>query len=478
MQMIQPVILSGGAGTRLWPLSRQAYPKQLLALNGQDTMLQATSRRVSDGDRFAAPLIVCNDEHRFIIAEQMRAIDVDPLAIVLEPVARNTAPAIVAAALMATATAPEAILLVLPSDHEIRDVPAFQTAVHTAATAARAGALVTFGITPDSPHTGYGYIRRGAPLADVPGCFEVARFVEKPKLERAQAFFEAGDHVWNSGMFVFRADSLLAEVERLQPDILAACGAAVAGASKDLTFVRLDADAFARSPSISIDNAVMEPTDKAAMVAANIGWSDVGSWGSLWEIQPQDSSGNALSGDVVISDVKDSYIRAENRLVAAVGLEDAVVVETADAVLVAGKGRSQDVRAIVDQLAAAGRSEVTHHQRVHRPWGYYEGIDIGDRYQVKHLLVHPGRKLSLQLHHHRAEHWVVVQGTARVTRGDEVILLEENQSIYIPLGTKHRLENPGKIDLRLIEVQSGAYLGEDDIVRFDDDFGRDSATNQ
>jgi len=474
--VVQPVILSGGAGTRLWPLSRRAYPKQLLPLIEADSMLQATARRVHGGERFAAPLIVCNDEHRFVIAEQLRSIGIEPRDILLEPLARNTAPAIAAAALHVAASDPEAMLLVLPSDHRIGDVAAFHAAVDSARAAAGDGALVTFGIRPGHAETGYGYIRRGAPLAGHADCFEVAAFVEKPTPEKAEAFLRDGGYDWNSGMFVFRADSFLAELQAHQPEILENTRAALAQAEADLTFTRLAEGPFAANPSISLDYAVMERTDTAAVVAADFGWSDVGSWAALWEVTDKDAAGNVTRGDVHLADTTNSYVRAEKRLVATLGIDGVIVVETPDVVLVADRDRVQSVKDLVDGLTAEGREEVSQHARVYRPWGYYESIDAGDRFQVKHLCVKPGKRLSLQSHHHRAEHWIVVQGTARVTRDDDVILLEENQSTYIPVGTRHRLENPGKIELKIIEVQSGSYLGEDDIVRFDDDFGRDDKT--
>ena len=466
MLPIVPVILSGGSGTRLWPLSREAYPKQFLPLVGNDTMLQATWKRVAS-IAGKPPIVVANQEHRFMAAEQLRECDASPQALILEPIGRNTAPAIAIAALQALSTGEDALLLVLPSDHVVRNEPAFHAAVQQAAVAANAGKLVTFGIVPTAPETGYGYIK--AVSGD--GVRAVERFVEKPDLQTAEQYVASGEYYWNSGMFLFKASRYLAELEVLQPAILAACRAALDKANRDSDFVRLDADAFAASPNDSIDYAVMEKTADAAVVPLDAGWNDVGSWSALWDVSDKDADGNAYHGDVIALDCKDSYAYG-NRLITMVGLQDVVVVETDDAVFVGHKDRVQDVKEIVGQIKRDGRSEAAAHRKVYRPWGAYDSIDNGARFQVKRITVKPGATLSLQMHHHRAEHWIVVSGTAEVTRGDEVILLSENQSTYIPLGVTHRLKNPGRLPLELIEVQSGSYLGEDDIVRFEDSYGR------
>ena len=467
--MLVPVILSGGAGTRLWPLSRELYPKQLLPLVGSNTMLQDTVRRLA-GLEVAPPMVVCNEAHRFLVAEQLRSIDCKPRAIVLEPAGRNTAPAIALAA-HATLAGEEGdpLLLVLPADHVIPDVPAFHRAIELASAAARNGSLVTFGIVPTNPETGYGYIRRGA-LAG--GAYRIAEFVEKPDVSRAQGFLASGDYYWNSGMFLFRARRYLEELEKFAPDIAAACGNSFAGAVRDLDFTRIDPVAFRECRSESIDYAVMEKTSDAVVVPLDAGWSDVGNWTSLHNACEHDAQGNALFGDVMVEDTHDSYVYSSSRLVATVGLRDHVVVETKDAVLVAPKERAQDVKKLVARLKAFGRYEHALHREVFRPWGSYDSIDVGERFQVKRLIVHPGGALSLQMHHHRAEHWVVVSGTASITRGEETFLLEENQSTFIPVGVRHRIENPGRIPLHIIEVQSGSYFGEDDIVRFEDRYGR------
>jgi mannose-1-phosphate guanylyltransferase/mannose-6-phosphate isomerase len=462
----------GGAGSRLWPMSRQLLPKQFLPLVSERTMLQETVERLRGLAGVAPPTVVSNSEHRFLVAEQLRAIGAPPRAQILEPVGRNTAPAVAVAALALERADPDALMLVLPADHLIRDVETFHLAIGRAVEAARGGFLVTFGIRPDHAATGYGYIEGGEPLAGHASVFRVARFVEKPDAATARRFLERGTFAWNSGMFVLGARRYLEELERHAPAMLAACRAAWAQAAIDLDFVRLDEAAFKACPADSIDYAVMEKTDAAAVVPVDIGWSDVGSWATLWEVGEKDASGNVLRGDVHVQGAENCYVRAEKRMVSVLGLADAVVVETDDAVLVASKEEAQKVKDIVGRLDAANRTEHVSHRRVYRPWGYYESIDAGDRFQVKRLMVKPGAALSLQMHHHRAEHWVVVSGTAKVTRGDEVRLVAENESTYIPIGTKHRLENPGKVPLHLIEVQSGGYLGEDDIVRFEDVYKR------
>ncbi|WP_313644859.1 mannose-1-phosphate guanylyltransferase/mannose-6-phosphate isomerase [Stenotrophomonas sp.] len=466
MSQILPVILSGGSGTRLWPLSREAYPKQFLQLAGEHSMLQSTWLRVADVAT-QAPIVVANEAHRFVAAEQLQQVGTTPSAILLEPVGRNTAPAIAAAALEARRNGDDPLLLVLPSDHLIRDVGQFHQAIEAAASIADQGKLVTFGIQPTAPETGYGYIKAVAGE----GARAIERFVEKPDLDTAQAYVASGEYYWNSGMFLFRASRYLEELQRLQPQILDACHAAWEKARRDSDFIRLDTDAFKASPSDSIDYAVMEKTADAAVVPLDAGWSDVGSWTALRDVSEQDANGNAHRGDVIAIDCHDTFAYGE-RLIAMVGLDDVIVVETDDAVLVGKSDRMQEVKDVVARLKADGRSEATWHRKVYRPWGAYDSIDHGDRFQVKRITVKPGGTLSLQMHHHRAEHWIVVSGTAEVTRGDEVLLLTENQSTYIPLGVTHRLRNPGKLPLELIEVQSGSYLGEDDIVRFEDTYGR------
>jgi mannose-1-phosphate guanylyltransferase / mannose-6-phosphate isomerase len=468
--LIHPVIMSGGAGSRLWPLSRQLYPKQLLPLAGERTMIQETAKRV-EGPHFASPMVVCNQEHRFLIAEQLRESRVAEPMIVLEPAGRNTAPVAAVAALLLQQKDPDALVLLMPADHVVEDTRAFAAAVGIAADAARDGAIATFGIQPQGPETGYGYIQRG-PATGLKGAYRVKRFVEKPDRDKAQTYVDSGDYYWNSGIFVFRAKAYLDDLEEFAPQIAQQCREAVAKGKRDLDFFRLDEAAFKASPSKSIDYAVMEHTKRAVIVPVDMGWNDVGSWQSLWEIAARDGHGNAAEGDVVALNVVNSYLRSEGPLLAAVGLEDVVVVATQDAVLVTRRDATQDVKKLVEEIERSGRHHHLHHRQVFRPWGSYDSIDYGDRFQVKRIVVNPGAKLSLQMHHHRAEHWVVVAGTAKVTCNDKVFLLKENESTFIPLGATHRLENPGAIPLHLIEVQSGAYLGEDDIVRFEDRYGR------
>lgn len=469
---IIPVVLSGGSGTRLWPLSRASYPKQFLALAGEQSLIQQTvarARAVTD----LPPIVVCSAEHRFLVAEQLRAAGLavggDGARIVLEPVARNTAPAVAVAALLAAETDPDAVLLVLAADHAIGDVPGFAAAIGTAAAAARAGHLVTFGMKPDRPETGYGYIRLGRPLGD--GASEVAAFVEKPDAATATRYVGEG-YLWNSGSFLFPAGLVLAELAEYAPAVLDAARAALAGAARDLDFLRLDEAAFAQAPSISIDYAVMEKTARAAVVPAAIGWSDIGSFDALWAVGERDAAGNVAIGDALVLDSTDSFVRSDGMLTAVLGVSGAVVVTSDDAVLVTTRQRAQDVKRIVDALKARGRKEGTEHRRMYRPWGFYEGLIQGERFQVKRIQVTPGAKLSLQKHFHRAEHWVVVRGTAIVTRDSETLMVRETESVYLPLGCVHRMENPGKIPLVLIEVQVGSYTGEDDIVRIEDSYGR------
>lgn len=469
---IIPVLLSGGAGSRLWPLSREAYPKQLLTLLGEQTLLQQTALRVSDSSMFGRTMVIANAEHRFAIAEQLRSLGIAEPSMVLEPFGRNTAPAIAVAALIASESDPDAIILAVPVDHWIRDATAFRAAVAVGAAAARKGKFVLFGLRPTAPTTGFGYIRASDQLAIAAGVHGVASFVEKPDLVTAERLLAAGDHLWNSGIFLLPAQALIEEMARLIPDVLVACRAALGGAIRDLDFLRLDESAFRTCPSISLDYAVMAKTDRAAVVPADFDWSDVGSWSALWKMGDKDNSGNVAIGDVVMEDAAGCYVRGEGPLVAALGVEDLIITATPDVVLVASKNRDQDVAKVVARLKANGHRSATQTQSVHRPWGYYQSIHAGDRFQVKRITVNPGAKLSLQKHFHRAEHWVVVNGTAIVTRDDEEILLRENESIFVPLGCMHRLENPGKVPLNLIEVQSGPYLGEDDIVRVEDIYHR------
>ncbi len=472
--MVIPVILCGGSGTRLWPLSRAHYPKQFLALAGDagGSLLQETVRRAAGLEGAGAPLVITHQDHRFLVAEQLREMDAAPAAILLEPMGRNTAPAAAVASLWALEHHPDALLLILPSDHIVRDEAAFAEAVEAGVPPARSGGLVTFGIVPTRPETGYGYIKAGEPLEEGARAFRIERFVEKPDRETAARYLESGRYLWNSGMFLFRPDAYLDELGRFQPEMLQWCRKAVEGMVEDLDFHRIPQEPFRACPSGSMDEVVMERTRRGVVVPAGFPWSDVGSWAALWDVAERDQRGNAVVGDCLLEDTADSYIHSTGRLVAALGLRGHVVVETADAVLVAPKERVQEVKEVVRRLRAAGRRQVEHHRKVYRPWGSYEELSLGPRFQVKHIVVKPGAALSLQMHHHRAEHWVVVRGTARITKGDETFLLTENQSTYIPLGVEHRLENPGIIPLELIEVQSGAYLGEDDIVRFDDHYGR------
>lgn len=468
---IVPVILSGGSGTRLWPVSRESFPKQLWPLVSEHTLMQETALR-GRGKGFAPPIVVCNQEHRFLIAEQLRAVGIEDARILLEPVGRNSAPAIAAAAVLVAEEDPDAVLWMMAADASIADVATLHRALDEAAVAARAGYIVTFGMRPTSPEVGYGYIEAGAPLSDAPGVHAVARFVEKPNAATAARLASDGRHLWNSGMFVFTARTLLEELETHAPDVLPPVRAAVADRHADLDFIRLGVEAFKACPAISLDYAVAERTHRAAVVPADIGWSDVGSWSALWELGAKDADGNVATGDVLLENAENCYVRSDGMLAAVVGLKDVVMVVTTDVVLAMHRDKAQDVKKVVERLKALGRPEAVAHNRIYRPWGYYESLTQGERFQVKRIVVTPGRQLSLQSHFHRAEHWVVVNGTARVTRDQETMILRENESVYLPLGCVHRLENPGRIPLTLIEVQSGAYLGEDDIVRYDDVYGR------
>jgi len=474
MSGIVPVILSGGSGSRLWPLSREHYPKQLLAFIGEQTMLQETARRLEGSPDVGRAVVICNEEHRFLVAEQLRQIDHLPQDILLEPFGRNTAAALTLAALTIKAQAPNTVMLVMPADHMIRDLGAFHAAVKMGQHQALAGKLVTFGIVPTSPETGYGYIRKGATLASG-DAYQVDCFVEKPDAATARTYLASGGYFWNSGIFMMTAARWLEEIQRFRPDIAEASTSAWREGRRDMDFFRIGKDAFSRCPGESIDYAVMEKTDSAVVIPLAAGWSDIGAWSSLWEASQRDTDGNVLRGDVVAVDTQDTLLIAKHRFVAAVGLRDVIVVETADAVLVAHKDRAQEVKAIVNFLKEAKRSEHVTHRKVYRPWGCYEGVDVGETFQVKRITVNPGAALSLQMHYKRAEHWIVVKGTAKVTRGEDVFTLIANQSTYIPIGTKHRLENPDIIPLEMIEVQSGSYLGEDDIVRFEDKYNRDSS---
>jgi mannose-1-phosphate guanylyltransferase len=469
---MKPVVLAGGSGSRLWPKSRAALPKQFLRLTSNLTMLQETVARLN-GIVIDPPIVICNESHRFLVAEQLRQQNIHHGGILLEPMGRNTAPAIALAALQARLKGEDPTLLVLAADHLINDVPAFHQAIAEAEKLAEQGKLVTFGIVPDSAHIGYGYIRRGDVVTSGTKGFDVAEFVEKPDLAKAQQYVESGDYYWDSGMFLFKASRYLQELEKYAPEMLDICKRAIASETPDLEFVRVDADIFSGCPDDSIDYAVMEKTDAAAVVPLDAGWSDVGSWTSLWDTATdKDENNNVIIGDAILDGVSNSYINSEQRLISVVGLDDVVVVETKDAVLVAHKDKVQNIKNVVNRLKAEKRPEFEFHREVFRPWGSYDSIDNGERFQVKRITVKPGEKLSVQMHHHRAEHWIVVAGTAKVTNGEQTLLLCENQSTYIPVGVIHALENPGKILLELIEVQSGTYLGEDDIVRFSDRYGR------
>jgi mannose-1-phosphate guanylyltransferase/mannose-6-phosphate isomerase len=471
-QIIVPVLLSGGSGTRLWPVSRALHPKQLLPMAGELTMLQETARRFAGNEGFGAPLIVCNDEHRFTIAAQLQGAGITPQAIVLEPMGRNTAPAAAVAALILVERSPSTLMLLAASDHVIDDVQGFVHAVRLAARAAAQRRLVSIGVKPTRAETGYGYINRGTELAEAPGAFAVRRFVEKPNQATAQDFVASGQYLWNASIFLFQPQTYLEELEKHAPEVLASARKALAKSRRDLDFLRLDREEFSRCPSISIDYAVMERTDQAAVVPADIGWSDVGSWSVLWERGVKDADGNVVAGDVIVQDGKRNFIRSDGRLVAALGIENLVIVATNDAVLVASRDRDQDVKRIVEQLMKSGRSEASQHARVYRPWGFFETLHHAPGTQVKLIEVNPGAALSLQYHHKRAEHWVVVSGAAWITRGEENFALKENESTFIPIGMRHRLENRGEQPLRIIEVQVGSYLGEDDIVRLDDRYKR------
>ncbi|WP_460803406.1 mannose-1-phosphate guanylyltransferase/mannose-6-phosphate isomerase [Microbulbifer agarilyticus] len=470
--MILPVIMAGGSGSRLWPLSRKLHPKQFLPLTDDATMLQNTCARL-EGIESQPPLLICGDDHRFIVAEQLREVGQAHSGILLEPAGRNTAPAVALAALRAMAGEVEdPLLLVLAADHAIKDVAAFQAAVMRAVPHAEAGKLVTFGIVPSAAETGYGYINKARAVDEAVTAFVVQQFVEKPDLATAEKYVSSGEFYWNSGLFLFRASRFIEELSKYCPDILEACEKAMQGATFDVDFVRPESEAFLACTDESIDYAVMEHTRDAVVVPMDCGWSDVGSWSALWEVSEKDEQGNTSKGDVILEDSHNCYVQSDSKLIATVGLNDVVVVESDDAVLVAAKDRVQDIKKVVERLKAENRSEAQLHRKVYRPWGYYDSVDYGERFQVKRIVVNPGAQLSLQMHHHRAEHWIVVSGTANVTCGEKTFLVTENQSTYIPLGVVHRLENPGAIPLELIEVQSGSYLGEDDIVRLEDRYAR------
>ncbi|CNH43225.1 mannose-1-phosphate guanylyltransferase/mannose-6-phosphate isomerase [Yersinia kristensenii] len=462
--MLLPVIMAGGTGSRLWPLSRTLYPKQFLALTSELTMLQETLTRL-DGISHQPALIICNEEHRFIIAEQLRQLHIEHSGIVLEPVGRSTAPAIALAALLARSRGEDPLLLVLAADHVIQDRTTFINSIISALPLAEAGKLVTFGIVPDAPESGYGYICRGMNVGN--NAYKVDAFVEKPDQSTAEKFIASGGYYWNSGMFIFKASRYLQELELYRPEIFSSCKKAIDGCRNDLDFIRLNEEPFINCPEDSIDYAVMEKTSDAVVVPMDAKWSDVGSWSALWALNEKDDNGNVIRGDVLIEDTNDSYIYSKNKLVATVGVNDLIIVETKDAILVAHKDKVQDVKSIVAQLKKNGRTEHLQHREVYRPWGSHDSIAEGERYHVKHVIVRPGQRTAMQIHHHRAEHWVVVSGTAKVYRGDEVFLVTENESTYIPVGLAHAIENPGQFDLEIIEVRSGSYLREDDIVRID-----------
>lgn len=468
--MLIPVILAGGSGTRLWPLSRRLYPKQLIELTSKNTMLQETILRLENMPQTGPPIIICNEDHRFMVAEQLLQLNIKNYNILLEPVGKNTAPAVAIAALKSLEDFEDADLLVLPADHFIGESKGFTKTVEKAYQNSKEKKILTFGIVPKSAETGYGYIKKGEPIND--DIYNIDKFVEKPDFDTAKKYLNSGKYLWNSGMFLFNSKIILKEFEKYSPKILSACKDALKKGEKDLDFIRLDKESFKKSPQDSIDYAIMENTDKGGVVPLSCDWNDLGSWEALWQAKDKDKNNNVLSGDIYVSDVKNSYLHSTSRIVAAVGVENHVVIETSDAVLVAPRNRVQDVKKIVNKLKKDKRNEPDIHKKVYRPWGNYETIDISERFQVKRLTVKPGEKLSAQKHHHRAEHWVVVKGTAVVTRGEDEVLLKEDESIYIPLGTLHRLYNPGKIPLEIVEVQSGSYLGEDDIVRFDDIYGR------
>jgi len=465
-----PVILSGGSGSRLWPSSRSLYPKQFLKLVSEKTMLQETASRLASNKNATPPVIVCNVDHRFLVAEQLREINVTPSNILLEPEPKNTAPAIALSALNIMEEHGDAVMLVLPADHIIEDTDSFHSAINVASEQCNSGQLVTFGIVPNKAETGYGYIKAGKAINE--GVHKVDSFVEKPNLETAKKYISSGNYSWNSGMFMFKASDYISELEKTDPKIIKFCKEALKSAKKDLDFLRVDSDSFAKCPSNSIDYAVMEKTQKSVVLPINIGWNDIGSWSALWEAKRKDEQGNSIEGDVMAVDTENCFIKSDKKLIATLGVKDIVLVETDDTILLADKKRSQEVKTFVELLKSNDRSEAKIHRKVYRPWGYYDSIEYGDNFQVKRLVVNPGAQLSLQMHHHRAEHWVVVKGTAEVINGNKKILLKVNESTYIPIGTQHQLSNPGKLSLELIEVQSGAYLGEDDIVRFEDAYGR------